>query len=443
MIKNYFLLILFFISSSLIYSQNSDTTYYSGNYSFVVDSINVIGNDKTEEEIILKELTFQKGDIVTPNVIKYNKERIFSLRIFTNVDLISFQKNNKNIISINVKESWYLYPVPFLKIKENDWDKLSYGLALLVFNFRGRNETIIFSGALGFDPSLRLSYRIPYIDYKNDISLNTSLGFQKIKNKSHIAKSLFGGDFDQKVYSVDITLGKRLSTFNNIDFTASFASIESPTFIKGVSASDSRIDNLFSLAFNYTFDNRDLKQFPSEGIFASSLFQLKGLGIDGIEYQVLNLDIRKYLKLNDDLILKGRIASRFTFGEIVPYYDNSFLGFNERIRGHFREELEGRNSYIGLLEMGYPLLKDINLDLDFIPLIPKSLLKYRFAIYLQLFTDTGLTQNKNESLALNKLNTGYGVGLTFLFLPYNVIRLERAWDEFGNPEWIFNVGVSF
>lgn len=438
-----FVLIYLLISNPFIYSQNSDTTYYSGDYSFIVDSIYVSGNDKTEEEIILKELTFRIGDTITPKIIKFNKERIFSLRIFTNVDLIPFKKNNKNFITIIVKESWYLYPVPFFRIKENDWDKLSYGLALLVFNFRGRNETIIFSGALGFDPSLRLSYRIPYIDYNNDISLSTSLGVQKVKNKSNTAKNLFGGDFDQNVYSVEITLGRRLNTFNNIEFTTGFASIESPTFIKGVSASDSRIDNLFSLAFNYTFDNRNLKQFPSEGFFASSLFQLNGLGIDGIAYQVLNFDIRNYLKLNDDLILKGRISSRYTFGDLVPYYDNSFLGFGERIRGHFRQELEGRNSYIGSLELDYPILKDINIDLDFIPIIPKSLLKYRFAIYLQLFSDTGLVQNKNEPLALKKLNTGYGVGLTFLFLPYNVLRLERAWDEFGNPEWIFNVGVSF
>ena len=443
MIKKYFLLYILFLSSSLIYSQNSDTTYYSGDYSFIVDSINVSGNDKTEKEIILKELTFRIGDTITPNVLKYNKERIFSLRIFTNVDLIPFKKNNKNFITINVKESWYLYPVPFLQLKDKDWDKLSYGLALLVFNFRGRNETLIFKGALGFDPSLSLSYRIPYINYNNNISLKTSLSIQKVKNKSHIAKKLFGGDFDQKVYLVDVTLGKRLNIFNNVELTSSFASIESPIFIHGISASDSRIDNLLSLAFNYSFDNRDLKQFPSEGFLASSSFKLRGFGVDGIAYQVLNFDLRKYLKLNDDIILKGRIASRYTFGNIVPYYDNSFLGFDERIRGHFKQELEGRNSYISSLELDYPLLKDINIDFDFIPIIPKSLLKYRFAIYLQLFTDTGTIQNKNESLSLKKLNTGYGVGLTFLFLPYNVIRLERAWDEFGNPEWIFNVGVSF
>ena len=95
------------------------------------------------------------------------------------------------------------------------------------------------------------------------------------------------------------------------------------------------------------------------------------------------------------------------------------------------------------MELDYALLKDINLSLDFIPIIPKSLLNYRFAIYLQLFADTGTIQNKNEPLSLKKLNSGYGIGLTLLLLPYHVLRFERAWDEYGNPEWIFDVGVSF
>ncbi len=431
------------ICSPIIYSQNSDTTFSKDDFSFIVDSIKISGNSITEKEIILKELTFDTGDKVTPQILKYNQERIFSLRIFTKVELFPTLKSGKYIINISVKESWYLYPLPFIHLKDRDWDKISYGLALIVFNFRGRNETLGFKVALGYDPSLQLSYRIPYLDIKHNISFNANLNFQKVRNKSNIAKRIAGGDFDQNVYSGNLTLGKRLNTFNNVYFGVSYSTIESPLFIKGISASDTRIDHLFSIAFNYTFDNRDLKQFPSEGFFASSLLQLKGLGIDGISYQVLRFDFRKYFKINENLSFKLRTATRNTFGSLIPFYDNSFIGFGERIRGHFRRELEGNNSYVGSTEIDYALLKDINLNLDFIPLIPKELLNYRFGIYLQLFADSGIIQNKNEPLSINKLYSGYGIGLTFLFLPYNILRFERAWDEFGKPEWIFDVGVSF
>jgi len=436
-------IIYLFVSSTLIYCQNTDTTFYKGSYSFIVDSIYISGNNKTKNEIILKEITCNIGDTVNSKILEYNKERIYSLGLFTSVRAIPYKINNKSIIEFKVEESWYIYPVPFLQLKDRDWNKLSYGLAFLMYNFRGRNETLAFRGALGYDPSLQFSYRNPYLILDKNISFDISLNLQKVRSQSNIAKRLAGYDFDKNVYSVNITVGKRLNIYNKVNLSASFSSIEIPFYIRGISASDNRVDNLFSLAFNYSFDNRDLRQFPSEGFYTSSLFQLKGLGIDGIAYQVFNFDIRKYFKLFNKFIFKGRFASRFTFGNLIPYYDKSFLGFNERIRGHFYDEMEGNNYYWGSVEADIPIIKDFNIKLDFLPLLPRSLVSYRVALYLQLFADTGMTQNKNEALSINKLNSGYGIGLTLLILPYDVFRLERAWDEFGNPEWIFDVGVSF
>ena len=52
---------------------------------FRVDSIVIKGNDITEPEIILTELTFSKGEVVDSVKLRYNRERIYSLGIFTNV----------------------------------------------------------------------------------------------------------------------------------------------------------------------------------------------------------------------------------------------------------------------------------------------------------------------------------------------------------------------
>ena len=52
---------------------------------------------------------------------------------------------------------------------------------------------------------------------------------------------------------------------------------------------------------------------------------LTGLGIDDIDYQAVNIDLRKYFELNSGLRIKFRAASRLTFGRLVPYYDYSYL----------------------------------------------------------------------------------------------------------------------
>jgi len=95
------------------------------------------------------------------------------------------------------------------------------------------------------------------------------------------------------------------------------------------------------------------------------------------------------------------------------------------------------------MELFYPLLKDIHVNLDFIPLLPKSLLSYRIAFYAEIFGDAGAAKFKGESLSINDFRSGYGGGITFLILPYNVVRFEIGLDEYQNTEFIFNVAVSF
>ena len=135
----------------------SDTIFYKGNYNIIIDSILVSGNETTEDFVILRELTFGVGDTLNPNIASYNRERIYSLRIFNDVRMRPFLLNEKNILRIEVEESWYIYPIPFIILKDRDWKKLSYGVSVSLLNFRGRNETLKGVAALGYDPSFSFS----------------------------------------------------------------------------------------------------------------------------------------------------------------------------------------------------------------------------------------------------------------------------------------------
>jgi outer membrane protein assembly factor BamA len=222
-----------------------------------------------------------------------------------------------------------------------------------------------------------------------------------------------------------------------------YSYVETPFFIKGISASDSRIDHAPFISFGYSYDTRDLVQFPKNGLFGAASVGFKGLGNDGINYDVVKLDFREYRKIVGDLHAKWRFTTRLTGGRLVPFYDLSFIGFDERIRGHFYEEMEGNNYYLGSMELYYPLLKDIHINLDFVPILPKALLSYRIAIYTQMFGDAGAVKFKGEPLSINDFRSGYGAGLTLLILPYNVVRFEIGLDEYRNTEFIFTVAASF
>ncbi len=440
--KKYFLIIIL-LKTCLIYAQMQDTVKYSDDYSVIVDSIKIIGNETTKEFIILREVTFSVGDTLTPELAKYNRDRIYSLGIFNFVEVFPETVNNKNYAVISVEEGWYIYPVPFLEIRENDWNKLSYGAILVVKNFRGRNETISLSGAFGYNPFLRLMYYNPYLLREEDLFFNVSMTYGTTANKSSTAAALYGKDFDQKNIGGSVQLGKRFGLYQRLALNLGYSYVETPFFIKGISASDSRIDRAPLVSLAYSYDTRDLAQFPRKGLFGSASVEWKGLGISGINYNIVRFDFREYRPLVGDLNAKWRFTTRLTGGKLVPFYDLSYIGFDERIRGHYTEELEGNNYYIGSMELYYPLLKDIHVNLDFIPLLPKSLLSYRIAFYAELFGDAGAAKFKGESLSINDFRSGYGGGITFLILPYNVVRFEIGLDEYRNTEFILNVAVSF
>jgi outer membrane protein assembly factor BamA len=440
--KLYILVILIFYFTSVSFSQIFEKKTDNQPY-YIIDSIKVEGNDITEEFIILRELTFGIGDTVTLQTLNYNKERIFSLGIFNKVELKIENGNGKNILNILVEESWYIYPIPFADLENSDWNKFSYGVIVLIKNFRGRNETLEGKIKLGYDPAFSLIYFNPSLLYKSNIFLNAAVAYGTIRNKSQIAKAIYGDDFDYTYVTDLFGIGYRINTFNwaSIDFGYNY--YESPEYFNGITTSDNRTDKVFTLGFAYNYDTRDLIQFPKEGTFFSFYTQFKGLGINNIDYRVFTIDLREYWKLIGDLIGKIRLTTRQTAGKLIPFYDYSFLGFEEAVRGHFSTEREGNNYYLGSIEFNHPIIKDINVTLDFIPILPRELLSFRLGLYAELFADMGTTQFRGDPVRLRDFDKGYGVGLSLLLLPYNLARLELAFDEFGNTEFLLGLGTSF
>lgn len=412
-------------------------------YPFVVDSIRVSGLKTTEEFIVYRELNFSVGDTLDAEKTDFNRERIYSLGIFNHVFLIPTRIDNRNILNIDIEESWYIYPIPFLEIKGDRNDQLTFGVRLRLRNFRGRNETLRANLAFGYDPSYIFSYSNPNIIGRENIFIGASFGYSNITNKSWIAEAKHGSPFSQKFVTSNFLIGKRFGLYHRLSLNMGYAYIKTPFFIEGVNASDNRIDHLVNVGLNYEYDTRDLAQFPRSGIFAIADYSFKGLGIDGINYHVAKFDFKDYRTIFNKLITKWRALTRLTYGSLVPHYDMSILGQVDRVRGHGSEKTEGNYYYLFSLEFYYPIIEEWNVKLNFIPFLPEELLSYRIGLYAQIFGDAGAAQLKNQKIGLSDFDSGYGAGLTFLFLPYNILRVEFALDEFGNTSWIVNLGISF
>lgn len=438
------LLIVFFLFSSpcFIYSI-PDSTYLPEGHSIVIDSIKITGNETTEPFIILREMTFNENDTVDNESLNFNRERIYSLGIFNFVDLTIIDTSEINILLIEVEESWYIYPIPFFNYQQNSFSKSTYGISFLYKNFRGRNETLRSIISLGYDPSFYFMYEIPVVNETYNIDLSYDFQYVDFSNKSDYLEAQYNTEFELKQYFTSITAGKRINKFNAAHLYAGFRYVESPfNEIYGTTASGKNIDQNVFAGFGYTFDTRDLAQFPKNGILTFFTLSHYGIGNEDIEYSLFRLDFREYRNYEEFLTLRWRLNFRNTFGKTVPRYDYSFLGLSEAVRGHVDDVREAKNYLLTSFEGSFPVISEMKIKFK-LPLIPENLTSTRLGIHINAFIDSGVSYDEIEQVKLDNFYSGYGVGIIFLFLPYNAYRIEFAFDEYRNFQLNLGTGFAF
>ena len=152
-------------------------------------SLKIVGNKKTKQHVIERELLFIVNDTISGyrllNIIELSKNNLINTSLFNEVDITySVLKNREIEISVLLKERWYLWPVPVIEVESrnfNEWwetkkmDKLSYGLFLRQENATGNKDIIKVLAEYGFNQTLGLSYELPYFDNTKTIGVTSSI----------------------------------------------------------------------------------------------------------------------------------------------------------------------------------------------------------------------------------------------------------------------------
>ena len=109
---------LFFISAS---AQDSTLFHHTSDSSFIIRNIIITGNTKTKDNIILREVPFGIGDTIAINDLQKKltlaKQQVINTSLFIDVAIDTFSIDNHHInVTINVKERWYLLPIPYFRL---------------------------------------------------------------------------------------------------------------------------------------------------------------------------------------------------------------------------------------------------------------------------------------------------------------------------------------
>ncbi|NOS91459.1 MAG: hypothetical protein HOP30_06030, partial [Cyclobacteriaceae bacterium] len=91
-----------------------------------VNRILIIGNKRTRDQIISRELSLKTGDTIRVNklaeTILWDQRKIYNLRLFNVVNIRSLQITPTVIdLLIDVQERWYTWPTPIFELYDRNF----------------------------------------------------------------------------------------------------------------------------------------------------------------------------------------------------------------------------------------------------------------------------------------------------------------------------------
>lgn len=439
-----------------------------------VNRIIIIGNKRTRDPIILRELTLKVGDTIRVSklteTLQRDKRKLYNLRLFNVVNIRSIEMSLGNIdLLIELEERWYTWPTPIFELSDrnfNEWwqnynhdlSRVNFGMRLEQFNVRGRNETLRFKAQFGFTQQFNLSYTIPYIDKKQKQGLIISFDYGNPKNIDYFTddhKLLFLNSKEPlRVYrSGGISYTYRKSFFEthllSLGFQKSEISDTINTLNPNYYGSPTNQQQFGTIAYAFNSEHRDVVLYPLKGYQFTAYLEKSGFGFEGsVNQWIMNLTYATHKDLRKGFYLSNFTSLYWSDPSVQPYSLYSAMGYQKQIvRGYEIYLIEGPKFVVNKTTFKKKIFAHTwrweNVPLEQFRHLP-------FAVYLKSFIDLGYVENY-PAYTEQKINTrlsdtllaGFGTGLD-ITMPYDgVLRMEYTFTRDGTQGFFFNLKKEF
>ena len=445
-------------------SQNADSM-------LVIKQINIIGNKKTKSTIILRELDLVVGDSIKKvdleKRLDLNRRKLVNVNLFISVEINSIQDTeNQLTIDINLQEQWFILGYPIFQIIDRnyaewwqrgaDLTRTTYGIDLIHSNFRGRAERINLRLETGFTQRIEIGYRVPYIDKAQKTGAGFSLSY--ITNRNLAFKSLYDtlfyfkspSEMMRKRFSGAIYLKKRYGfydnhtlelRYNNNSIADTIAKLNPDYFLDGNTS-----QKYFQLSYYFKYDFRDNVAYPLRGKRYELLINKLGiLPHDNINQLEIIGGYSWYKPITTKLFYGVNLKAKISFPERQSFYNTHGLGyFQELVRGYELYVVDGNSFFLARNNLKYRL---VNSKIHFNFLKIKQFNTVPIGIYPNVFLDYGYVQSfnttENKSKLANRSLYGGGFGLDFVTYYNMVVRLNYAFNDRKEKNFVFSIGREF
>lgn len=346
-----------------------------------VNKIDIVGNTKTKDAVIRRELKIYPGEPFNGQKIKRSKERLYNLGYFEDVafDTNKTDDSTKRDLLVDVKEtktgefsfgggySSIDKLIGFVSVSQRNFDLLNFPA------FTGGGQNIALRGEFGFvRTNYMLSWTDPWI-----FGFPYSFGFDLYRT-THERERDIGYGWEEERWGGNARLGKEFTDWLRADLIYRLDRVKISDMPDDV-AFDIRQEEgsnyLSSLGGYLTFDTRDNVFNPTKGVIVSGGIEDAGGAFLG-DYDFIKYTGRAsyYLSFVERFVLelKARAGMVGDYGDSdhVPIYERFYAGGASTIRG-YRERgvgpqdpvtsdpIGGESFLVGNAELTFPVYKDV------------------------------------------------------------------------------------
>ncbi len=417
-------------------------TISEGERSFV-ERVNIVGNTRTKDKVIRREVLVTPGDVFNTVRVDVSKQRLENLGYFEKVDtfpeqtgipsrrnlLVQVEEKRTGSLQFGAGYSTIDSVIGFVEFSQGNFDLLNWP------TFTGAGEKFRARAQFG---SQRQDYEIsltePYF-----LGYRLSLGGDIFYHGASYLSSVY----DQRDYGFSITTRLPLTTFSYGSLTYRLENVEiynvDSTASPEIKAEEGTFLNS-ELTPSFVYDTRDNVFLTHRGHRFIITPHVAG-GFLGGDVKTYGFDFQasQYfpLPLDNILLLNGEVAvvDNWAGGTDVPIFDRLFLGGANDLRGYAFRDVGPRD--INGEPLGGRTLARFTIE-DTFPIIPKV----RFAV----FYDTGFVNADAYDFGTQQLAGDVGIGLR-LDLPVGPLRLDYGipiqGDQGDGGKFNFSVGYQF
>lgn len=398
------------------------------------ERIEIVGNVKTRDKVIRRELRVYEQDLFSASKIKKSTQNLRRLEFFEDVNFSTSPGSapDKVNLTINVKER----PTGQFGVGAgySTQDRIIGMVEISQSNLFGRGQQLRAQAALGsLSRRYRLSFTEPYL-FDRPLSLgidayNWEREFIEYTRRSAGGSLRLGHPLRWEYTYLLWSYRYENTALNNL------SPYSSPILLDAA-----KIKNTSATSLTLRRDSRDAIFTPTKGSDNSLAVELAGLGGDAA-FTRLVLDSGWYFPLFWETVgvLHGRIGymNRNSWGAL-PAYERFYLGGIDTIRGYKYAEISPRDPVTGE-RIGGDKFQFFNVE-------------WRYPIYKKaglmgvLFVDSGDVYGSGRSY-FSSMRTSVGTGIRW-FSPLGPLRLE--WGYNLNPKsydrksaFDFSIGGQF